>query len=334
MNALLRDEPAAVAGLISAADRALLDIGQRLRAVGYTFTTVTPETHRRVLARVPALGTHLRDVFGWNRPFCDGDIQPAIVDRLAEAGCLRRAGDRLFSTLRFSTAGDLLLIHSGFPTVEADAVFLGPDTYRFLQWICEAVDSMPSPRRIADIGAGSGAAALMLGQRFPAAQVFAADINDGALRFSRLNAILNGVPNVLPVRSDVMGSLAGQFDLVVANPPYLVDPAERRYRHGGGTFGADLSLRILREGVCRLSPQGRLVLYTGSAIVDGADPFRAAAELALSGTPWRILRYREIDPDVFGEELEQPAYAGADRIAAVGVVVGSRGSPTPTQPAR
>lgn len=34
--------------------------------------------------------------------------------------------------------------------------------------------------------------------------------------------------------------------------------------------------------------------------------------------------YDEIDPDVFGEELEQPAYAAAHRIAAVGLVVTRR----------
>jgi hypothetical protein len=35
-------------------------------------------------------------------------------------------------------------------------------------------------------------------------------------------------------------------------------------------------------------------------------------------------RYDEIDPDVFGEELEQPAYAAAHRIAVVGLVVTRR----------
>jgi hypothetical protein len=35
--------------------------------------------------------------------------------------------------------------------------------------------------------------------------------------------------------------------------------------------------------------------------------------------------YEEIDPDVFGEELERPAYAHVDRIAAVGLTVIKRG---------
>jgi hypothetical protein len=35
--------------------------------------------------------------------------------------------------------------------------------------------------------------------------------------------------------------------------------------------------------------------------------------------------YAEVDPDVFGEELETPAYADADRIAAVVLTVTNTG---------
>ena len=33
------------------------------------------------------------------------------------------------------------------------------------------------------------------------------------------------------------------------------------------------------------------------------------------------LRYRVLDVDIFGEELEQPPYADVERIAAVGAVI-------------
>jgi len=60
------------------------------------------------------------------------------------------------------------------------------------------------------------------------------------------------------------------------------------------------------------------LFYTGVAIVDGMDPLLAELVPALSnaGLDWR---YEEIDPDVFGEELLQPAYRDVDRIAAVGL---------------
>ena len=131
----------------------------------------------------------------------------------------------------------------------------------------------------------------------------------------RANAELNGVA-VQAVNSDLLTSVPGVFDLIVANPPYLVDPAERAYRHGGGPLGAGLSLRILDAAISRLDRGGTLVLYTGAAIVSGRDPFRDAVldRLHGSGLSWR---YDEVDPDVFGEELDSGAYANADRIAAV-----------------
>jgi methylase of polypeptide subunit release factors len=112
----------------------------------------------------------------------------------------------------------------------------------------------------------------------------------------------------------------GLFDLVVANPPYLNDASERAYRHGGGRFGEALSIRIVREGLERLAPGGRLVLYTGVAMAEGCDPLLQAVTPYLQGHGWPW-HYRELDPDVFGDELDEPAYADAERIAAVALIV-------------
>jgi release factor glutamine methyltransferase len=132
--------------------------------------------------------------------------------------------------------------------------------------------------RILDIGAGSGAgglhAASLAARCVPI--VTLTDINRRALRFCMLNAALNGIPNVEIVESDLYAGVDGCFDLIVANPPYLVDPLARLYRHGGGDLGYELSMRIAEQGVSRLASGGRLVLYTGSAIVDGADLFHDA----------------------------------------------------------
>ncbi len=61
---------------------------------------------------------------------------------------------------------------------------------------------------------------------------------------------------------------------------------------------------------------GRLLLYTGSAIVAGEDSFLRAIRQELS-RPGVRYSYRELDPDVFAEELLRPAYADVERIAAV-----------------
>jgi hypothetical protein len=63
-----------------------------------------------------------------------------------------------------------------------------------------------------------------------------------------------------------------------------------------------------------------VLLYTGVAIVDGRDELREALADQLPALGC-TLRYRELDPDVFGEELVKPAYAEVERIAAIGAVV-------------
>ena len=87
-----------------------------------------------------------------------------------------------------------------------------------------------------------------------------------------------------------------------------------------GTPAGSAPERIVREGLPLLAPGGRLVLYTGSAIEAGRDAFRDAV-LRMVDPARHDVRYREIDPDVFGEELEREPYRDAERIAAVGLVV-------------
>ena len=152
-----------------------------------------------------------------------------------------------------------------------------------------------------------------------------ADINPQALVHARANAALANLELVTFVQSDLYAQVEGEFDLIVANPPYLVDPSARTYRNGGGPLGGGLSERIVAEGLPRLAPGGRLVLYTGAAIVEGADPLFESLQGLLRERGWAF-SYRELDPDVFGEELELPAYGRADRIAAVALVVQRPGS--------
>lgn len=283
-------------------------------ATGYDFVTPTPATIARVNARPDAAwARNLRDVFGWSRPFQAGTLPAEIEAAAQQAGVLVPAGKGMRSTVRLSTLDAVLFMHSAYPTSAADAVFFGPDTYRFARAIRHAMPSRV--QRAVDIGCGSGPGAIVVARARPDAVVLAVDINEAALELTRVNAATAGV-TVEALRSDLLSAVDGDIDLIVANPPYLVDVDERAYRHGGGPLGAGLSLKILDAGIERLSPGGTLLLYTGAAVIDGTDPFRATAEMRLRGSGMRWT-YDEIDPDVFGEELNGGAYASSDRIAAV-----------------
>ena len=161
-----------------------------------------------------------------------------------------------------------------FPPTPPTAVFFGPDTYRFAQLIHAHLQQNFAPiHRAVDIGCGAGVGAILIGRARREAQVLALDINPAALRLTTINAALAEVANVEARASDLLQGVDGEFDLIVANPPYMADPAARAYRHGGGTLGAGLSLRIVEQALNRLTPGGSLLLYTGVAMVDGHDPF-------------------------------------------------------------
>ena len=302
-----------------AREAALVAVGQYLQSANYKFIAPTPATHERVITRPHfARALDLRGVFGWNLPFPDGLLPQHLTELMRHADVLTFLDNGEYkSAVRFSTLDDCIFVHSSFPTVHSDAVFFGPDTARFIAGIVDYLARHSAPmHRVADIGCGAGPGGISIARRFPESKIDLIDINAAALSASRVNAALNNVSNIAVIESDVMNSTEGVYDLIVSNPPYLIDSMARAYRHGGGEFGEGLSLRILIEAIPRLSDRGSILIYTGSAVVDGCDAFGAAAH-RIACQHGLSVTYREIDPDVFGEELETPSYARAERIAAV-----------------
>ena len=82
------------------------------------------------------------------------------------------------------------------------------------------------PKRIWDIGTGSGCIAVSLAKRFSDAEVFAFDVSEKALQVAESNAVLNKV-KVNFIHDDVLHPHSEIFsrpvDLVVSNPPYVCE---------------------------------------------------------------------------------------------------------------
>ena len=91
----------------------------------------------------------------------------------------------------------MLLLHSAFPTEAADAVFFGPDTYRFGQAILgkSGQARAEAVRRALDVGCGTGAGGLLVARAWPGAEVVLTDINPAAVAAARVNAAANGIGN-------------------------------------------------------------------------------------------------------------------------------------------
>jgi len=299
----------------TAADGALLRILRRLSDAGYDFVMPTLATHALVADRRPdALPGDLKDIFGWTRCFSATHIPVDLLADMRQADIVSEEGGQLRATLRVSLIEDRLHFHSA-NNRDDHAVFLGPDSYRFVR-LLGALDG-PAPQRAIDIGTGAGAGAMAVAARWPEAEVTGSDINPRALRLMSVNARHAGL-SITSLESAGLDAVDGDFDLIVANPPFIAGQGGRVYRDGGGLNGAELAIDWVRAGIPRLSPGGRFVLYTGSPVVNGRNLVRdAVADFAGD----LEMTWDELDPDIFGGLLRRDDYRDVERIAAVGLTL-------------
>lgn len=119
---------------------ALQWLGRWLCAAGYEFVPPTPATHALVMGRYKdPCTTNFRDIFGWSRIFDAQTLPPEVFGRMQKAGLLNiLPHGKSKSRVRFASLDGLLLAHSAYPTEDADAVFFGPDTYRFASFVKSA----------------------------------------------------------------------------------------------------------------------------------------------------------------------------------------------------
>ena len=297
-------------------DEALLELLHELRRRQYEFAAVTPATHARFLSRPFQGRPTLRDIFGWNRPFSASDLEPRLLALIEAADALRVARNQLRSKVRVATLAGQLFIHSCFPTEQHDSVFFGPDTYRFGRFVREHLSSQPCPAWILDMGAGAGAGGILAARSCQTSRVTLIDVNPQALRFAAINAANAGV-SVETLHSVRMPPGA---DLVIANPPYMIDSQKRVYRDGGAMLGGAVALEWAKAAISALRANGRMLLYTGVAYEPYGAPLVEALEQVCRDAG-ATLSIEELDPDVFGEELENSSYSTVERIAAVGAVI-------------
>ena len=176
-------------------------------------------------------------------------VETAVARRAAREPVHRILGRRAFSRL------DLLLSPETLeprPDTEILVDTLVPHVRRIL---AEA-----GTCRILDLGTGTGAICLSLLDLVPGATGVGVDLSAGALETARRNAHLNGVADRFEaVESDWFAAVAGAFDIIVSNPPYIV-------RSVVGTLDEDVRLH-----------DPILALDGGD---DGLDAYRAIAARA------------------------------------------------------
>jgi release factor glutamine methyltransferase len=151
-----------------------------------------------------------------------------------------------------------------------------PETERLAERILELLRDKP-PRRVADVGTGSGVLALTLAAHWPEAGVHAVDVSGAALELARQNAASLGLGDRVHFHlGSLTEPLAGPaqeapFDLLVANLPYIptgdLAGLSREVRHDpitaldGGGDGTTLIRQLLLDA--RNILQGCIALEIG-----------------------------------------------------------------------
>jgi len=150
-----------------------------------------------------------------------------------------------------------------------------PDTETVVEYVLRDFPEH-APWSVLDLGVGSGAILLSVLAERPAARGLGVDISEEALAVARDNAAQLGLAaRCALLRGDWTTGLAdANFDLVVANPPYIasavietLEPEVRRYEPrlalDGGADGLDAYRRLAPEILRVLKPGGRFAVEIG-----------------------------------------------------------------------
>jgi release factor glutamine methyltransferase len=196
----------------------------------------------------------LSEATGWDRAALTAD-----PGRGVPAPAARRFGEMVRRRLRREPVA-YILGRRGFRSIElaVDRRVLvpRPETELLVELALEL-----RPETVLDVGTGSGAVALAIADELPRCEVTATDTSAAALEVARANAETLGLASRVEFLAGTVPD--GEFDLIVANLPYVAEP----------------EWASLQPEITEWEPREALL-----AGPDGLDAIRALlAELAASG---------------------------------------------------
>jgi release factor glutamine methyltransferase len=175
-----------------------------------------------------------------------------------------------------------------------------PDTETVVELALEILRKLPAPEqkpRIVDIGTGSGAILLALLHEIAGAFGVGTDISLTALRTAKANAAALGLADRSAfVACRYAEALAGPFDLIVSNPPYIrsadiahlsteVRDHDPRVALDGGSDGFDAYRALIPEAARLLAPGGALIVEAGQGQAHDIETLMTVAELTVERPP-------------------------------------------------
>jgi methylase of polypeptide subunit release factors len=172
-------------------------------------------------------------------------------------------------------------------------------------------------RSTLDVGSGSGVQAFLAAPHSGA--VIGVDRNARAVNVAAFNAQLNGLTNTSFVTGDLYEPVRGRrFDLIVANPPYVISPESRFLYRDSGLGGDEVTQRVIREGAGLLEEGGFLQVICEWAHLAGRDwRGRLAGWFEGTGCDAWVARFTSLDAATHAEHwLQASPHDGPEALPA------------------
>ena len=192
-------------------------------------------------------------------PHVEADYQKLVSRRLRGEPAAYILGRREFFALEFAVNPGVLIPR--------------PETETLVELAISRARQQ-AVRSIADIGTGAEAEAVALAVHLPGVALYATDISAAALKVARANAARHGVTDAITfLEGDMLESLPGPVDMIVANLPYVrIEDMPAVNTHGfeprlaleAGADGLDSIRRLVGQAPGHLGEGGTLLLEIGA----------------------------------------------------------------------
>lgn len=233
----------------------------------------------------------LRRVFGLGESWPTAELEAILgpLEPYLASGILRPTGDaRVESTLQYEFFRGLLLASDRRALPHRRDHVLGVTRTARLAAAC--LPATPVDMAL-DLGTGSGVLGLLASRH--AHRVVGLDVSRRAVAATRLNSQLNAIGNATPQLASVTDAAgAGEFDLVIANPPFVVSPRLDYLYRDSGFMDDGASRTFVEVAAAHLAPGGHAVVLV-DWIGDGFE--RPRGWIASTGCSAWILSYRSME---------------------------------------
>jgi methylase of polypeptide subunit release factors len=219
-------------------------------------------------------------------------LQPARLEEVQETGLVSLDGQWVTPNHLLLPHRHLLIAGDGHRPGEPNVVSSFSEPSLMLARLTPRV----AARSLLDLGTGSGVLALLFAAH--CGRVTAVDVNTRALMFARFNARLNEIPDIELLEGSWFEPVAGRrFDLILANPPYVVSPDREFAFRDSGLEGTALIDGLVRQTAEHLELDGLGILlcsWPHASQDDWLDAPRAA--VAGTGCDALIFCHATLDP--------------------------------------